>query len=113
MHLFKVGGNLSRTNSRRSMDSSRTERSYKYSRAEGIQLSYFYIYLYASRCKVNSFTNGQYCESLVYNQDVGNSQQDFIRHMRRDLGPLAIKRDLTMTVDYLTEILNQEVGFQS
>ena len=59
-----------------------------------------YIYPYASRCKVDSFTNGQNCGSLVYSQSVGDLQQDFIIHKQRDLGLLAIK-GITITVEYL------------
>ena len=74
-----------------SMNNRGTERSHKYTGAEGSQIGYIEIHQYPSRCKENSFTNGNCYMSLMYSQNGENLKQDFIRHMQRDLGPLATK----------------------
>ena len=110
--LFRVGGSLSGTDNRRTMDSRGTNAPYKYTGAEGSQIGYFNIYPNAPRSKVNSHTNGQYCRSVIYSQNGGNPQQSLIGHKQRDWDFLLLK-EITITVEYLPGFLNQEASFQS
>ena len=101
-------GSLSDTNKRRSMDSKRIEKPYKYTGARGSQIGYFNIFPDAPRSKFNSLTNRQYCRSVIYSQNGGNPQQGLIRHKQRDLGLLVTERDHSSF-----RVLNQEVDFYS
>ena len=89
----------------RSRGSRGTEISYKQARDEDSQVRYFDIYLYASRGKVNNFTNEQYCGSLVYSQNGGDPQQDFIRHKQRCCNYLPLN-SIIITAEYIPGVLN-------
>lgn len=89
----------------RSTGSRGTEISYKQTRDEDSQVRYFDIYLYASRGKVNNFTNEQYCWSLVYSQNGGDPKQDFIRHKQRYCNCLPLN-SIIITAEYIPGVLN-------
>ena len=80
----KFGGSLSESSDERSIDSKRAERSNKYTGAKGNLV--FLTFVVCIQRKDNSFTNRQYCWSLVYSQKWGYARQDFIRRKQRYLG---------------------------
>ena len=89
----RVGGSLSRTNNRGSVDTRGTEKSYKHIRAEGSSVGNFDVHLYASTSTFNTFANRQYGGSFLYSENGGDPQQSFVRHQQGDLGLFIIQRD--------------------
>lgn len=67
----RVGGSLSRTNNRGSVDTRGTEKSYKHIRAEGSSVGNFDVHLYASTSTFNTFANRQYGGSFLYSENGG------------------------------------------
>ena len=67
----RVGGSLSRTNNRGSVDTRGTEKSYKHIRAEGSSVGNFDVHLYPSTSTFNTFANRQYGGSFLYSENGG------------------------------------------
>ena len=74
MPLFNPGGSLLGANNKRSIDSRGTNKTYKYTGAEGNLIGYINIYPYEPRSKVISLKNGQYFGSVIHSQNGGGGR---------------------------------------
>ena len=108
----RVGGSLSKTNNRESVDTRGTEKSFKHIRAEGNSVGNFDVHLYASTSTFKKFANRQDDGYFLYSENGeggggwgggggGGTHNKVLSHITKEIWDYLLSKGITITVEHL------------